>query len=460
MNPSGPAEGKSSEDLGPHRGKENALVFSDPARRLHSSGDNISVAFFPARELYTVKAGVWVQGDSETSLVPYIGSNAGFDSSAAALATTFDRAATRLDMLKSYQKALGDVRKCISNPASALTVQGAHAVYFLQVCHACVAGVDDRGTGHMEGLAQLGKALTDGSKHHELVKNGVDMLMFEIVRLYALETLPCLQMLTTPQANEALFNPDITVPPWIHRYARKERPEVPLTASYIDKRSRKRGLELAADIVLRHDLFHKSLYIRLPDLMRGPLENIVEVRQIYELIRDVYPHLKVLKREESAAHREPWPANLHTSLYHEAYCAAIAIGITFNVFLAKSYLADRRLVEERAEFCADAVTLGQRCTAELPIGGHHAPPALMAAWLATDRESERARLQKLLDDYQGSWNMRYVRYNVRIWPEAPPRLKTLPWFPRGAGRLHRQKGSPAYAEHQNSLEVYETCCIL
>ncbi|KID96962.1 Zn(2)-C6 fungal-type DNA-binding domain protein, partial [Metarhizium majus ARSEF 297] len=310
--------------------------------------------------------------------------------------------------LQLYASGLKALETSIANPSSRYRSDTLCAAYILSECHIWQGRNAKLSRGHAEGLVYL---------------------------------------------INSVFNPNVKLNPWIQElYDMPEQPLRPLLD--IQAMSRLPTCEL-------------RVFAMLPDLIRHPIENKEQIHWIYSYILDQYLQVKVF----ISANRETSCWNAYDGIIcNERHGLFIAIGITLNALLRAFNPSNILLVSQRSIFCADAIILAERAKQERPLAAHHVPQAIVAAWCVTDDEATKETLRQLIEDYRSTFAMAKLVQHLSCWPEAPAKLREIPWLtlPQKAEAAAAEAAAEADAQSVDTddgteiidRETHEFCCIL
>ncbi|KHN95182.1 uncharacterized protein MAM_06893 [Metarhizium album ARSEF 1941] len=354
--------------------------------------------------------------------------------------------------LQLYASGLKALESSIANPLSRYRSDTLCAAYILSECHIWQGRNAKLSRGHAEGLVYLISNIA--------CQDLKDLFLRGIC--YAITANLANKPPPRAQLQDSVFNPNVQLNPWIQQlYDMPEQPLRPLLD--IQAMSRLPTCEL-------------RVFAMLPELIRHPRENKEQMRWIYSYILDQYLQVKVF----ISANRETSCWNAYDGIIcNERHGLFIAIGITLNALLRAFSPGNILLVSQRSIFCADAVVLAERAKQERPLAAHHVPQAIVAAWCVTDDGATRDRLRQLIEDYRSTFAMAKLVQHLSCWPEAPAKLREIPWLtlPQGRGA---HAGAPPPAERDASpvdaaaaaaldadeaaefidRETHEFCCIL
>lgn len=193
----------------------------------------------------------------------------------------------------------------------------------------------------------------------------------------------------------------------------------------------------------------------LPDLMRNPTDHKKQIQCAYGEILQSFLHV----RHHNSAFAAP--STYERKVYNEQLGLYMAIGVTLNALLLHFDPGNLDLLREKGWFCAEAISLGERAEEERPLGAHHVPQAIVAAWCVAEEHTKKERLRELIEDYRETYAMAKLVQLVSSWEEAPRKLGEIPWFTiceglgsQGGGNL-TQYGNVVGSEKSDKF-----CCIL
>lgn len=251
------------------------------------------------------------------------------------------------------------------------------------------------------------------------------------------------------QILENIFNPAITLEPWIHKVRLISDPE---------------DEEAAAKLGLNFRSLDMRWLAIIPELIRNPKENCDTIKAYYEIIRTDYPGVKNFGDTIIAANCVGPPTSLPLKFvraqthFHGAQCLMITIGIAFNSFMRKHFHSDDLLFTEWYTFCADAIELAERAKHRRPLAAAHIPLCLIAAWLSSQDPIQQMQLELLMDEYKHDYALiDLIRNATQVKEDKTTGIFTrLPCFPMnlGAGRksVNQTEGAEAFcAEYCNIL---------
>ncbi|KID74570.1 uncharacterized protein G6M90_00g111020 [Metarhizium brunneum] len=338
--------------------------------------------------------------------------------------------------LQLYASGLKALETSIANPSSRYRSDTLCAAYILSECHIWQGRNAKLSRGHAEGLVYLINNIA--------CQDLKDLFLRGIC--YAI---------TANLLQDSVFNPNVKLNPWIQElYDMPEQPLRPLLD--IQAMSRLPTCEL-------------RVFAMLPDLIRHPSENKEQIHWIYSYILDQYLQVKVF----ISANRETSCWNAYDGIIcNERHGLFIAIGITLNALLRAFNPSNILLVSQRSIFCADAIILAERAKQERPLAAHHVPQAIVAAWCVTDDEGTKETLRQLIEDYRSTFAMAKLVQHLSCWPEAPAKLREIPWLtlPKKTEAAAAAAEAAAEADAQSvdtddgteiiDRETHEFCCIL
>lgn len=338
-----------------------------------------------------------------------IGYSAALDASLAAFTSLLETRQSPSEQLNPrslqlYASGLKTLESSIANPSSRYRSDTLCAAYILSECHIWQGRNAKLSRGHAEGLVYLISNIA--------CQDLKDMFLRGIC--YAI---------TANLLQDSVFNPNVQLNPWIQElYDMPEQPLRPLLD--IQAMSRLPTCEL-------------RVFAMLPNLIRRPKENEEQIQWIYSYILDQYLQVKVF----ISANRETSCWNAYDGIIcNERHGLFIAIGITLNALLRGFNPNNILLVSQRSIFCADAIILAERAKQERPLAAHHVPQAIVAAWCVTEDDATRDKLRLLIEEYRSTFAMAKLVQHMSCWPEAPAKLREIPWF-----TLRRQEAEGAKA---------------
>lgn len=146
---------------------------------------------------------------------------------------------------------------------------------------------------------------------------------------------------------------------------------------------------------------------------------------------------------------------------NEYYGISTGCGLILNAFLRAFNPSNTLLLGQKITLCAEVIALAERAMQERPLGAHHVPEALLAAWCVADSDI-KARLRQLLQDYRDTYAMAKLIHFVASWPEAPIQIREIPWFTLcdGAGEASSKGNDMDTPVAEINERLTEYCCIL
>ncbi|TWU71954.1 hypothetical protein ED733_000940 [Metarhizium rileyi] len=342
-----------------------------------------------------------------------IGYSAALDASLAAFTSLLETRQSPSEQLNPrslqlYASGLKTLESSIANPSSRYRSDTLCAAYILSECHIWQGRNAKLSRGHAEGLVYLISNIACQDLKDMFLRGICYAITANLVsgRSPEMRRETRIKKRTNvgnSQLQDSVFNPNVQLNPWIQElYDMPEQPLRPLLD--IQAMSRLPTCEL-------------RVFAMLPNLIRRPKENEEQIQWIYSYILDQYLQVKVF----ISANRETSCWNAYDGIIcNERHGLFIAIGITLNALLRGFNPNNILLVSQRSIFCADAIILAERAKQERPLAAHHVPQAIVAAW--------------------STFAMAKLVQHMSCWPEAPAKLREIPWF-----TLRRQEAEGAKA---------------
>ncbi|OAA39063.1 hypothetical protein NOR_06323 [Metarhizium rileyi] len=362
-----------------------------------------------------------------------IGYSAALDASLAAFTSLLETRQSPSEQLNPrslqlYASGLKTLESSIANPSSRYRSDTLCAAYILSECHIWQGRNAKLSRGHAEGLVYLISNIACQDLKDMFLRGICYAITANLVsgRSPEMRRETRIKKRTNvgnSQLQDSVFNPNVQLNPWIQElYDMPEQPLRPLLD--IQAMSRLPTCEL-------------RVFAMLPNLIRRPKENEEQIQWIYSYILDQYLQVKVF----ISANRETSCWNAYDGIIcNERHGLFIAIGITLNALLRGFNPNNILLVSQRSIFCADAIILAERAKQERPLAAHHVPQAIVAAWCVTEDDATRDKLRLLIEEYRSTFAMAKLVQHMSCWPEAPAKLREIPWF-----TLRRQEAEGAKA---------------
>lgn len=246
------------------------------------------------------------------------------------------------------------------------------------------------------------------------------------------------------QVEQAVFNPNIQLFPWIQTLYSLPGPPLWKPSAYTATKPELTAVSLAPISMI-------------PGLMRNPRENKHQIQSTYDYLIEVCLLVnKCVMANKEYPYFDTWDFMRLNEIH--GMCAGSAV--VLNAFLRTFHPSNTALVGQKIVLCAQVIALAERAMHERPLCAHHVPQALLAAWCVTDSHV-KARLRQLLQDYRETYAMARLVYFVASWPEAPAQIQDIPWFTMYDGRGDSHKGSGKDGPvGGTSQRLTEYCCIL
>lgn len=308
-----------------------------------------------------------------------LGTNDALDASVGALAASFPYMHTKqlsADMLNKYGHALKTLRIHLSDPAKAYTPDTLCAIYLMDICQSWIGRRDDLLHSHGEVMAHfLNAAPVDKWKDS-----------FEVEMLVTI----CAAV-----AMESFANPKIQLDEFLAKlddvHGTQYGPR-----RYFDEQREPYSITLPG-------LANLGKYFRDPELY------IVEIAAMYqESLVDYEMARKRLAttRETLKAVRTPlemYPVTKQYTASQAMFGLVGSIILDMGSVLRVFSPDDLSLAAEAAKVSSEMMLLAQDAMQYRPLGSSYIPFCLVSAWAAADGTSERADVERMLEDWQSDF---------------------------------------------------------
>lgn len=257
-----------------------------------------------------------------------------------------------------------------------------------------------------------------------------------------------------------MFNPSVQPQPWIHKLTKRNfQARLPVLNP--------QTLEVREKKVIWLPTMDDVNLLLLPDLLRQPNKDMQRIQELYIMSQEDYKKVSQYRntcflQKDRLTCLPPEAVSLLASS-NEIQSILLAVGIALNTLLRNVYPHDLELKKDIDRFFADTVSLAEDLKMELPMGAVYLPLTLVAAWLASDDATYRARLKHLLEDYKGGYAMSEFIRRVSHWRDAPQSLiDEFSWFPRPADSIEGPTGNDEAGSSGISTQVqpHSSCCFL
>ncbi|KAL4967582.1 Zn(II)2Cys6 transcription factor domain-containing protein [Aspergillus stella-maris] len=413
---------KDSKDL-----VRSATFAPNPMTKAQLLGQGLVAAITPQTSLrYNL---MWAYGGYLMLVPRRLGLNDALDTAIDALISTHQTYASCKEVtatsLTKYSNALGALRRCLSNPATASSSETLCAVSVLLVVQHLLGPAELKWTGHAEGAARILKAR----------KSCAPRDAFERILLLSLRG---------PVLFEGLFNPNIDL-------SQEEWKE--LVVNELDSMAPE-GMALRYLAEMR-DILHRCR--TNPDGLAGLIILQAEMKSLYTKTRTIVNlfGVELAEIESSKPGQAPNPLGLPPTWLHahiqRLYGLCIIIALYMNYALVAMKTDDPELVTDANYLAIEMINIAENALQYRPFGGSYVTMGLVAALMVTDDPKLQALLKGWLEDYREDFDMPYL--DTDQVTHSFSRLD--PFRDDSPGEVHLNTEQTLYGNSSSSVRVKE-----
>lgn len=213
---------------------------------------------------------------------------------------------------------------------------------------------------------------------------------------------------------------------------------------------------------------------KIPEYLRNPEGNIVEMKASYEQMREEVQILRQRLKETTeavAAYLVSYASGassvplgfitLHCR-YQGAHCVMLSLAMLLNTILLAFDPFDAVLLSESAALFDETMILARDANAYRPLGSSYMPLCLIVARASTDDLMKRMEAETILMDYQTDF-IQAKWLDIADWLELrlrAIRFKQLMAAPDSTNDTLSEGIDIPFEDMDKELEKFGSCCIL
>ncbi|KAF7543637.1 hypothetical protein G7Z17_g10582 [Cylindrodendrum hubeiense] len=331
-------------------------------------------------EVTDVRYDITAYGDFLRYIPERLGTNKALDASVDAFSTAYGSLYSdqHLCAVSKYGQSLKALRDCLDDPIKGKSAETMCAIYLIIVVQGWIGVTGTHSKTHAEGLAYLLEAASTRKWRGD----------FETEIIITL---------TIPVIIEGLVNPRIKLQPWLGELLDKFKlPQAQRPTHPDHEKSERENPNVFPSLRIRN-------LARLPDFMREPELNHLDMLSMYHMLRIDCRKLHRKANEIFPVSAETPMVGLLARIYRNvqaAYSMTLSLALVLNTILQGLDPLDETLVKESISCIDEIMNLANAAFNLRPLGASHVPIGLSVAWAASTDPEVKAKISGMLLEYQ------------------------------------------------------------